>query len=270
MIDMALLTNKYGQKIWSETNSHIADAILKIGIYDEHAIHYIEKILKSLHDPVVLDIGSHIGNHALVMTKFSQTVYCFEPMPENVATLTRNQHENQITNLHIFNVGLSDKNETLTFYKEGSTFVSELQHDNSQTETLVCRVGDEVLRENQITRVDFIKIDIEGFEARALYGLRETIRQSRPVIIMEWNNDSTREQFQKYDLFHSVFTDYDVRAISHNHHKYYLGKHWYTPLLRFVYRKFTKKQRMLTSFYPEVDYTNVLLIPKEKTLAVGL
>jgi len=269
MNNMELMTNKYGQKIWLEINSHVANAIKKKGVYDESAIHYIEQILKAMHDPVVLDIGASIGNHAIIMAQFSKIVYCFEPMPERFEILLRNQLENHISNMQIFNIGLSDQNETLTFYKDGSTFVDGLQRDSSRTQQIVCRMGDEVLQENDIKEIDFIKVDIEGFEARALYGLRNVIGSSRPFVIMEWNNDFTRKEFRKkYDLFASVFKNYEVRAIAHNHHKYYFGNKWYSQIWRFIYRKMVAKQRMLTDFLEEGNYTNILLYPSEKNWIV--
>lgn len=270
MSNMALLTNKYGQLIWSEPDSHIADAIRKKGIYDDQAISYIERILKNIPEAVVLDIGAHIGNHALVMSQFSKMVYCFEPLPENIAVLQLNQKENHISNMQIFNVGLSDQNETLTFYQDGSTFVSDLQHQGSATQSLTCRIGDEVMQEQGIQKIDFIKMDIEGFEPRALHGLQKTITTSRPIIIMEWNNDATRDAFQKLDLFNTIFKDYQVQAIAHNHHKYYFGSNWYSPFLRFLYRKCSRKRRMLIPFSTKGDYTNILLIPNEKISALNL
>lgn len=256
--------NKFGQKIWINSNNHIGKAIIEKGIYDEHAIHYIEKILQQIPQPICLDIGAHIGNHALVMSKFSHMVYCFDPDPENVHALKCNQKENNILNMQIFDCGLSDKNEELIFYKQGSTFVSALKKDHSETETLFCKIGDEVLQQQCVKKIDFIKIDIEGFEARALSGLKQTIQASRPIIIMEWNNDTTRKQFEKYHLLKTVFKDYQILAISHNHHKSYWGKQWYKQFLRFFYRKIVPKQRKLCRFFPEISYANVILFPTEK------
>ncbi len=253
--------NKYGQKIWVDIDTHIGQAIVKKGIYDEKAVYYIDAILKTLKDPVCLDIGSHIGNHALVMSRYSQMVYCFEPQPDYIELLVKNIQENKLENIKIFPHGLSDKNETLTFYKEGSTFVSHLQAQNSSVDTLVVKIGDEVLLENHIKKIHFIKIDIEGFEARALLGLKNSIRDSQPIVIMEWNNNITREQFKEYDLFNTVFANYKVLAISHNHHKTYWGNKWYSQILRFFYRKVVGKRQAILTFNPALDYTNVILIP---------
>lgn len=270
MENVVLMQNKYGQKIWADPSEIIGDAILKKGIYDEHAIHCIQKILTKMAEPIVLDIGAHMGNHALVMTQFSKMVYCFDPLPANVDLLHRNKNENQIQNMQVFPYGLSDQEQTLPFFKDAYTFVPDLQEGISPTNVLVCKVGDDLLKEHHINKVDFIKIDIEGFEARALYGLKHTIQTSRPVVMMEWNNDHTREGFKQYDLFNTVFENYKILAMTHNHHKAYWGNQWYSQLLRFLYRKFVPKRKVLAHFVPEVRYTNILLLPKEKDWATIL
>jgi FkbM family methyltransferase len=262
--DYILTKNKYGQSIWINKENHLGQAILEKGIYDGDGVHYIEKILERIDNPICLDIGAHIGNHALVMTKYSKMVYCFEPDDDSIKILNKNVEENHIRNIKIFPFGLSDKNEELTFYRQGSTFVSSLKKDDSQIESLTCKIGDEVIQENHIEKIDFIKIDIEGFEGEALYGLKQSIQHSRPVIIMEWNNDITREKFKKYGLFNTVFSHYRILAISHNHHKHYWGTKLHSQFLRFLYRKIFRKRRIICPFVPEARYANVLLIPQEK------
>ncbi len=60
MAKIALRENIYGQKIWLDEHESIGQAIINKGIYDEHAISYIEKILQKLKDPVCLDIGAKL------------------------------------------------------------------------------------------------------------------------------------------------------------------------------------------------------------------
>lgn len=269
MENITLHENIYGQKIWVDITESIGQSIIKKGIYDENAIYYIEKILKSMHDPICLDIGANIGNHALVMSKFSKMVYCFEPQDEAIHLLNKTKEINQLHNLEIFPIALSDKNEELVFYKNldghggSSTFISHLKANKYATVNITCVIGDDLLQKNNIHKIDFIKIDVEGFEPRVLKGMKQTILTSRPVIMMEWNNESTKKQFAENNLFKTLFPSYQVKAITTNHHKYYWGKKWYSQVIRFFYRKFSKKRRIIMDFFPELDYTNILLIPAE-------
>jgi FkbM family methyltransferase len=43
------------------------------------------------------------------------------------------------------------------------------------------------------SRVDFVKMDIEGAEAQALYGMRDLLRRSRPLLLIEFHDDSNWE-----------------------------------------------------------------------------
>jgi FkbM family methyltransferase len=271
---ITLHENIYGQKIWVDAGESIGQAIIKKGIYDENAIYYMEKILQSMNDPVCLDIGANIGNHALVMTKYSKMVYCFEPQKEVVDLLNKTKEANHLNNLEVFCTALSDKNEELVFYKNldghggSSTFISCLKANKYATENITCVIGDDLLQKNNIHHIDFIKIDVEGFEARALNGIKQLIQKSRPVIMMEWNNEMTKKQFKEDDLFNTLFQNYQIKAIANNHHRYYWGKRWYSQILRFFHRKCTKKQRVIMNFFPELDYSNILLIPAERNVLV--
>ena len=46
-----------------------------------------------------------------------------------------------------------------------------------------------------VNRIGFIKIDVEGHEAKVCLGLTETIRKNRPTIALEWNNDQTKNEY---------------------------------------------------------------------------
>ncbi len=172
--------------------------------------------------------------------------------------------------MKVFCVGLSDQDQILTFYKNldgndgSSTFVADMKANHYETNSLTCVIGDKLLQQNHIEKIDFIKIDVEGYEYPALNGLRQTIVYSRPIIMMEWNNDATKAQFQQNHFFTNVLNDYVIMALTSNHHKNYWGSSWQAVIKRFFYRKLTQKRRVLTTFNPAFDYTNILLIPREK------
>src|SRR6185437_5546038 len=164
-------------------------------------------------------------NHAIVMSKFSKIVYCFEPQQDAVNLLNKTIAANHIHNIEIFPIALSDKNEELVFYKNldghggSSTFISSLKANKYVTENITCMIGDELLQKNNIHKIDFIKIDVEGFEPQVLNGIKQSILKFRPIIMMEWNNEATKKQFSENDLFHNLFQNYKIKAIASNHHK---------------------------------------------------
>jgi FkbM family methyltransferase len=154
-------------------------------------------LLQKIPEAVVLDIGANIGNHSVAIASYVKQLYCFEVQPQLIALLAENLRLNKIEHAHIFYFGLSNSDKTLPVYidKMGnlgrSTLEYSLHSPDFLEEMVELKQGDAVLAENNVKKVDLIKIDIEGHEIMALLGLQKTIQQHRPIITMEWNNDVT-------------------------------------------------------------------------------
>ncbi|MEM3942409.1 MAG: FkbM family methyltransferase, partial [Candidatus Bathyarchaeia archaeon] len=58
---------------------------------------------------------------------------------------------------------------------------------------------DDIINQLQLTRVDYIKIDVEGAEYEVLQGLEKTLRSMSPKIIIEvkWENFKKVDEFLK-------------------------------------------------------------------------
>jgi FkbM family methyltransferase len=138
----------------------------------------------------VIDVGANRGMFALYASKQvgpQGSVVCFEPNPSCRKVLEDTLLRNGITNVQMVGAGLSDRAEALDLIVPASdtgigTFAAydkSIPHKVVSCEVLV---GDDALRE---VTPNFIKIDVEGFEARVIQGLSETIRRHRPLIYME-------------------------------------------------------------------------------------
>lgn len=63
------------------------------------------------------------------------------------------------------------------------------QYDETIIATEVeCRTLDDIVAERGLTRIDLVKIDVEGFEREVLLGARAALLRHRPRIIIEWHN----------------------------------------------------------------------------------
>lgn len=139
----------------------------------------------------VIDVGANRGMFALYSSKgvgAKGRVRCFEPNPTCVAKLARTIHVNKISNIEVTNAGLSDRNETLDLFVPDAgadtglgTFASYADGTEAAISSRLL-VGDEALRG---IRPNFIKIDVEGFEAKVIRGLTQTLRQHKPTLYME-------------------------------------------------------------------------------------
>ena len=240
-------------------------------MFDWQGLYYIEKVLSRMKDPVAFDIGANLGNHTVVMARICKRVCSFEPQLRTGIRLNDNLSFNNINNVSTFDFGLSNENTIKSIYvsKSGNggatTFVSSLARPGAaKVEAMNLRVGDEVSAENGIDGLDLIKIDVEGYEAQALLGLKATISRFRPIIFMEWNNDATRSSFSKEHLFDCLFPGWQISSIqgssSRNRYKAtFSGK-----VSRLLNKVFRPKTALLDDFDHSRKYGNIIICPPEK------
>ncbi len=152
----------------------------------------ITEVLKRFNQPLVFDIGANLGGHTFAMAKFAGQVYAFEPFGPLAERIEEHLQRNQINNVSVQRVGLGNKTASQPFYFDElasnsgtGSFLKE--HTGADPiAQLPLRTGDEWASDQEFRApVDFIKIDIEGYEAPALIGLRETLVKNEPIIMME-------------------------------------------------------------------------------------
>lgn len=139
-------------------------------------------------NPIILDIGSNIGNHLVYFSKISNAkrVYGFEPQKDIFDILDRNRLLNKC-NAEIKNIALGDKiqNTEIDFFDKTNLGATSLKYNNKgtiQTSTL-----DEEFK-NLKEKIDFIKIDVEGFEYFVLKGGQNLLIKHQPIIWIEMFN----------------------------------------------------------------------------------
>lgn len=147
------------------------------------AIEYLVKNIFDKNSPVIFDVGANVGEYTKwILTKAPRAkVHCFEPGKTTFDILKNNiSSENIVLN----NFGLSDEatEGTLFYDKAGagtaSLYNRHLEHygvEMDQSETVILKTLDEYCESNGIRRIDFLKIDIEGNEYKALLGARKAL-----------------------------------------------------------------------------------------------
>lgn len=156
------------------------------------AVGVFERELQPLFDrfakpgAVCLDMGANLGYYTVRMAALGAHVYAFEPDPFNFALLEKNVKENRL-----------EEKVTLRRAACGSTCGSiniarELGTANYGAVHVACD-GEQVSAAVELVRaadcvppgvtVDFIKIDVEGFEPEALEGAREILERDHPAVL---------------------------------------------------------------------------------------
>jgi FkbM family methyltransferase len=253
-----IIDNFYGLKFYGELRSLIEWEVYFFGTYDRHGLDLTKAILSNIENPVCLDIGANVGVYSLFMANIAATVHSFEPLPRNYTILKKNVMLNNLTNIVIHTYGLSNEEKLDYFYVNkdvnygaGSFDAGHQDVSNSSEIKLQLKVGDNEL--SGFEKIDFIKMDIEGFEYQAIQGLRETLEKHRPILIMEYNR-ITRKNFNSYSsMLASLPKDYKIVA---------------TELYKYpnIKRLFDTEYLRIAPFDFQQSYEHIVIYPKESYL----
>lgn len=200
----------FGLTYSGDLQSHIDWHVFFFGAYERAELLFIEQLVTRLGIRTILDVGANIGHHTLFFSRIADTVEAFEPYPPVRDVLEERLAANHIANVRVHAFGLGASSAELEYFAPGArnagtgSFVADHAADNnSPAGLLTVRRGDEVTRETGI-KPDLIKLDVEGFERAALEGLRDTLREHRPVIVMEFSRD-TRQSMVSEEEFRALF-----------------------------------------------------------------
>ena len=149
---------------------------------------------------VMIDIGANIGIFARPSAEQFEHVICFEPVFKNFEVLQKNLET--YSNVELHNLGLSNRDQTATFefqtLKCGHTKQVEEFVPNPEFEQHTGELT--TLDRFNFESVDWIKIDVEGFENAVLEGSRDTIQRNRPWLLIEDNGQQDQHRQWLNDL----------------------------------------------------------------------
>jgi len=215
---------------------------------------------------VFVDVGAHVGQHAMFLSGSAEQVIAFEPYPPVLKRLQHLVELNALHNVVIRPVGLGAEDAELPFFapdggaEATGSFVQEFSDDNTPYETLPIRVGDAELNALGISSSTLIKVDVEGFERDVLKGLRKTLNTQRPVVMMEVLTDASHpHRFTSQADIESVLPP-DYLIYEFVVYEVYSGEYRLEP---FQFKRHAAKGLPL-----EIASNNIVAIPKEHLDAV--
>jgi FkbM family methyltransferase len=176
------VTKSYGQ--WHK------DAITQEIFQDK----LYEKFFTVEEGDVVMDFGASIGPFTYsILDKKPKQVYCFEPSPEEIDTLSENTKDGPVT---IINKAISDSEghfEFNLFGVEDGTKIAE------------ATTFDKIREEYNISKIDFIKTDCEGgeysiFNDKNFFWIKENVRK----VVGEWHLDSPQKK-EQFRIFRETY-----------------------------------------------------------------
>lgn len=187
------------------------------GTYETESIRVVQLLVESSWKCV--DVGAHIGYYTLLFAKLvgkTGQVWAFEAWPENARRLMINVALNHfkdrviVENKAVWNK--SHKNVSLYPGRKGSDFEWNIVgHDVLGTPTQEMNSVGMVTLDDYFgdEHIDFIKMDIEGAESKALVGAKQLLSCSQPLLLVEFHGHEGWHGAKI--LFELDYTLYDIR-----------------------------------------------------------
>jgi FkbM family methyltransferase len=149
---------------------------------------------------VALDVGAHIGLWSRQLAAEFEAVHAFEPVAEFRECFARNVGAANVQ-LHPFALGNAACRAKIEFASANTGM------------TRIVDVGDEgvevrTLDSLSLGAVDYIKLDVEGFELFVLEGAHETLLRCRPLLTLEQKGHGAQhfgvEQYEALDYLKAL------------------------------------------------------------------
>jgi FkbM family methyltransferase len=201
--DLLQIETSYGP-LWTIPGDRgCSRTVQTYGDYSELEMDVMRKYVNA--ESVVVDVGANIGAFTIPLARIAKKVHAFEPQLDVINVLDKNIHENNLTNVTLWQYALGYKKEPAT-YNPRPESPGEVQiyapsssriHESQGVETTLVLPLDSL----NLTP-DFIKIDAEGMEIDILIGGVETLKTHRPYLFMETQPDSEKDMIDILSQLH--------------------------------------------------------------------
>lgn len=148
---------------------------------------------------VMVDVGACHGIYTVLgaaRVGRSGTVVALEPARESFRVLQRNVALNKLTNVIAICAAAAESNGVATLYHDPDSSRNSLGRTRGQpedSELVDTTTIDSLFMSHSITRLDLLKIDAEGAEAKVLGGAVKTLRAWHPAVLLEVNPGASEE-----------------------------------------------------------------------------
>jgi FkbM family methyltransferase len=245
------IIDRKGIKFEVDLSEGIELSLYLFGNFQDHVINNSFYAIKQ--NDIILDIGTNVG---LMTLQFAQLVpqgkvYSFEPTHYALERLKRNISLNpglagRIEVINSFVSERSDQNPEIVAFS--SWKVDGQKHSENHpvhlgtpkpAEGVPSITLDDFVKERNITRLDFIKIDTDGHEYEVFKGAKQTIKNLRPYIVFEIGLYVLEEKGIDYNFYNSYFSDlnytlYDTKTkkqVTPENHKRFIPNKGSTDLI---------------------------------------
>jgi FkbM family methyltransferase len=194
-------------------------AIYLLGAFERSSIRAYTRLIKP--GAVVVDVGANIGAHTLPFAQLvgpGGHVFAFEPTSYAFNRLQRNLSLNPALARRVsaYQAMLAEQSGDVPdadlYARWPLRLETEARHSThlgvaTSTEGAEVVSLDDWAARHNISRIDFVKIDVDGHECRVLRGARETLRRFRPSLLVEFMPYGLEEAGASLDELVQILTD---------------------------------------------------------------
>jgi FkbM family methyltransferase len=162
------------------------------GSFEAGELAITSAIIGQTESPIILDIGANIGLHSVRWSQASPKarIYACEPVPTNALLLERNLARNCVAErVEAVPVAFGRAGGVLTLFESADGAYSSAIEEHARPVVAKHEVDaitvDAFAAQRHLARIDFIKIDVEGYEGDVIEGALETLRRDAPSLFVE-------------------------------------------------------------------------------------
>ena len=149
--------------------------------FESEEVDFRNKYWQINKNDIVFDIGASYGSYTLSACAMGAKVYSFEPEPLVFKDLITNVAiNNWQDNCFAFNIGLWDSEAVIDMKSYAPHWAAYLISQKYSMRSL-----DQLVKLNNIKKLDWIKIDVEGAEEKVIKGGTLSINRFKPKLLIE-------------------------------------------------------------------------------------
>jgi FkbM family methyltransferase len=190
--------------------------LLKYRSWEPHLTRFLRRELRPAH--TFIDVGANFGYFTVLCAPLVERVIAFEPARRTHRYCESNVAFNRLTNVELHRCGLWVTAATLHMLNDPHDVNAAITSsgDSGSLEPIEVVSLDGLIgsRGLQLSRLDMIKMDIEGAELSALRGMKRTLARFRPAMVMEVNRPALAACGASVDEVWDFLTGmgYEIRA----------------------------------------------------------
>ncbi len=192
----------HGDLFWLDPVKYLDKCIIKTGSFERKSTELFKKVIKE--GDTVIDVGANIGYYSVISSRLvgeNGKVIIFEPTHHYREILETNLKVNNINNAEVYNYGLSNKEGRKDIFIGDCSATLHWVGDSSAIKKERIKLKTFVSEQN-IKKIDFVKIDIDGHEPLFLEGAWDSLEKLKPIILLEVNHENYVEAgYTAWDFF---------------------------------------------------------------------